>query len=117
MLGHRRLLLVSILWFGISGCGPSDDTVATRVDSALAADDTVGTVRLTVDSKEKVVTLSGRIADQGMRRRAVQIARETRGVVDVIDRMVVQARPATADSSAATPMSHGPGRRGLERHR
>ena len=117
MLDHRRLLLVSILWVVASGCGRSDDTIATRVDSALAADDTVGTVRLTVDSRDKVVTLSGRIADQGMRRRAVQIARQTRGVVDVIDRMVIQPRPATADSSAATPMGHGPGRGGPEGHR
>ena len=117
MLDHRRLLLVSILWVVASGCGRSDDTIATRVDSALAADDTVGTVRLTVDSRDKVVTLSGRIADQGMRRRAVQIARQTRGVVDVIDRMVIQPRPATVDSSAATPMGHGPGRGGPEGHR
>ena len=112
-----RLTCISVIVLAVAGCGPSDAAIAARVDSALAADDTVGTVRLTVDSKDRVVTLSGRIAEQGMRRRVVWLARQTAGVVDVIDRMVVQPLPAPADSSPATGVGHGSRRRGSEGHR
>ena len=100
-----------VLLLGAGGCGPSDGSLASRVDSTLAADDSVGMVRLTVDSRDRVVTLTGRVPNQELRRRAVQLARQTTGVVDVIDRTVVQA-PSSSPAGGPTPtrrrtMGHG----------
>lgn len=107
----RRVLFawLPILLLGVGSCGPGDTALAVRVDSTLAADDSVGSVRLTVNSSERVVTLSGRVESQDIRRRAVRLARQTEGVADVIDRMVVQTRvqqPVAVPSSRAPKMGH-----------
>lgn len=100
-----------VLLLGAGGCAPSDGSLAARVDSTLAADDSVGTIRLTVDSRDRVITLTGRVPNQDLRRRAVELARQTTGVVDVIDRTVVQA-PSSSPVGGSAPtrrraMGHG----------
>ena len=107
------LTCLSVLSLGIVGCRQSDAALAARVDSALAADDSVGAVRLTVTSSERAITLSGRVEGQEVRRRAVRLARQTAGVVDVIDRLVILPLPAPVGTPAPTGQVMGHGR---ERH-
>jgi hypothetical protein len=62
----------------------------------MAADDTVKAYKVDVDTQNKVVTLSGEVDTQAQREHAVLIARNTKGVSDVIDQLRVSQTAATS---------------------
>lgn len=78
-------------------CSQSDPGITTAVKSKLAADDTVKAYRIDVDTKDRVVTLKGEVDTEAGRRRAVEVARATEGVRDVVDGLTVRpgATPTT----------------------
>lgn len=97
----RRML---VGWTGIAiaavltvGCAQSDPGITTAVKSKMAADDTVKAYRIDVDTKDRVVTLSGAVDTPQARERAMELARTTDGVRDVVDRLTVTpgATPTT----------------------
>ena len=77
-------------------CSQTDAGITTAVKSKLAADDTVKAYKVDVDTQNKVVTLSGDVDTAAQRDQAVLIARNTKGVADVIDRMRVNPTAATS---------------------
>ena len=77
-------------------CSQSDAGITTAVKSKMAADDTVKAYKVDVDTKNKVVTLSGEVDTQAQREQAVLIARNTKGVSDVIDQLRVSPTAATS---------------------
>ena len=77
-------------------CSQTDAGITTAVKSKLAADDTVKAYKVDVDTQNKVVTLSGDVETAAQRDQAVLIARNTKGVADVIDRMRVNPTAATS---------------------
>jgi len=77
-------------------CGQTDTGITTAVKSKLAADDTVKAYQVDVDTQDKVVTLTGEVDSLAAETMALQIARDTDGVRDVIDEIrVVQTAPTT----------------------
>lgn len=79
-------------WMGVAAlalatvsCAQSDPGITTAVKSKLAADDTVKAYRIDVDTKDRVVTLSGEVDTAGAKARAVELARGTNGVREVVD--------------------------------
>ncbi len=88
------LVLVLLL----AGCASRDEALLAQVDAALAADDSVGSIRFRLDIDKGTVTLSGTVADQAYRTRAVAVVRTTTGVTDVIDRIVVVPPTVPTDS-------------------
>jgi osmotically-inducible protein OsmY len=78
-------------------CAQSDPGITSAVKSKMAADDTVKAYRIDVDTKDRVVTLSGSVDTPAVRERAVEIARGTEGVQDVVDRLTISpgATPTT----------------------
>jgi hyperosmotically inducible periplasmic protein len=82
-------------------CAQTDAGITTKVKSKLAADDTVKAYQIDVDTKDKVVTLSGNVDSQAAKDQAVAIARATEGVADVVDNITV------AGGSAAMPGEMG----------
>lgn len=70
-------------------CAQSDPGITTAVKTKLAADDTVKAYRIDVDTKDRVVTLTGAVDTTAARERAVQIARATEGVNNVVDNLTV----------------------------
>jgi osmotically-inducible protein OsmY len=78
-------------------CAQSDPGITSAVKSKMAADDTVKAYRIDVDTKDRVVTLSGAVDTPAARERAVEIARGTEGVQDVVDRLTITpgATPTT----------------------
>jgi hyperosmotically inducible periplasmic protein len=78
-------------------CSQSDPGITTAVKSKMAADDTVKAYRIDVDTKDRVVTLKGQVDSETGRRRAIEIARTTEGVRDVVDGLTVSpgATPTT----------------------
>jgi BON domain-containing protein len=77
-------------------CSQSDAGITTAVKSKMAADSTVKAYQVDVDTKNKVVTLSGEVDTQVQREHAVLIARNTKGVSDVIDQLRVNPTAATS---------------------
>lgn len=78
-------------------CAETDPGITTAVKSKLAADDVVKSYRIDVDTQDHVVTLKGAVDTQAARERAVQLARDTDGVRNVVDQLTVSpgATPTT----------------------
>ena len=63
--------------------------LTAKIKAKMALDDRVKAADIDVDTAGSVVTLSGRVAGEDERAKAVQLARETDGVSSVVDRLVV----------------------------
>lgn len=77
-------------------CAQTDAGITTNVKTKLAADDTVKAYSVDVDTRNGVVTLSGSVDNAAAKEQAIQIARQTDGVRDVIDQLRVGEAAATA---------------------
>lgn len=91
LLGAGLIALTTV------ACAETDPGITTAVKSKLAADDVVKSYRIDVDTKDHVVTLSGAVDTPAARTRAVELARGTDGVRDVVDQLTVApgATPTT----------------------
>ena len=67
----------------------ADASLTTKIKSKMALDDLVEALDIDVDTRGSVVTLTGRVATDAERTRAVQLARETDGVTQVVDRLTI----------------------------
>jgi BON domain len=74
---------------GAVACSQTDAGLTTKVKTKLAADDTVKAYQIDVDTKDKIVTLTGSVDSQAAKDQAVAIARGTEGVADVVDNITV----------------------------
>lgn len=68
----------------------NDGALTAKIKSKMALDDTVKALSIDVDSRNGVVTLSGRVNSEAERAKALQLARETAGVTTVHDRLAVR---------------------------
>lgn len=84
----------------MAACSQSDPGITTAVKSKLAADDTVKAYKIDVDTKDAVVTLKGTVDSADAKTRAVEVARSTKGVTDVIDQLNVTP-PGVATSGVS----------------
>jgi hyperosmotically inducible protein len=91
------LLGALALTFTTIACAETDPGITTAVKGKLAADDTVKAYRIDVDTKDGVVTLSGAVDTAVAKDRAVEVAKATDGVRDVVDQLTVSpgATPTT----------------------
>ena len=88
----------------VTACSSTDAGITTKVKMKFAADDTVKAYQINVDTRKGVVTLTGDVETPAAKTQAVQIARNTEGVRDVIDQLHVNATEATSglrDDAAA----------------
>jgi len=103
-------------------CAQSDMALTAKVETKLAADNTVKSSQIKVDTKDKVVTLSGTADNEAARTQAVALARGTEGVRDVVDNLTVAGQTAGAapgqpgaspgqpsETSASQPSGTAPG--------
>lgn len=82
-----------------AACSQSDPGITTAVKSKLAADDQVKAYRIDVDTTDRVVTLTGAVDTPAARERALDLARNTEGVSDVVDRLTIT--PGAAPTTGA----------------
>ena len=68
-----------------------DGAITTSVKAKLAAEKISTLTRIDVDTNQGVVALNGTVQTADMRARAEQIARQVKGVRDVINNLRVQA--------------------------
>lgn len=94
---------VAIAFLSVA-CAQSDPGITTAVKGKLAADDTVKSYRIDVDTKDRVVTLQGNVDTEAAKTRAVELARTTDGVRDVVDQLTVEpgVTPTTGIDDAAS---------------
>ncbi len=68
----------------------SSAALTAKIKSKMALDDTIEASRIDVDTAEGVVRLNGTVDSEAERARALQLARETEGVVSVVDELKVR---------------------------
>src|SRR5262245_51983278 len=69
-----------------------DGALTAKIKSKMALDDYVKARSINIDTVDGVVRLTGTVESQEERERAVRLARETQGVKEVRDGLLVQAR-------------------------
>ena len=89
------LIAAVALALATAACGPSD-TVTNRNVRAKLLDASQQTRQVFAMTKGGVVTLSGTVESPKAKELAVRLARETRGVADVIDLIDVEGPAATS---------------------
>ena|SRR5688572_23168225 len=68
----------------------SDGALTAKIKSKMALDDHVRARAIDVDTSDSVATLSGVVASADERKRAVQLARDTRGITGVVDKLEIR---------------------------
>jgi hyperosmotically inducible protein len=68
----------------------SDGALTAKIKAKMALDDTVKALDIDVDTVGTTVTVSGVVASEAQRQRALALARETDGVKQVIDQLQVR---------------------------
>lgn len=74
------------------GDAAADAATTAAVKTKLLADTKVGGLGIDVDTKDNVVTLSGKVRTAAERAEAVRLARTTTGVKSVVNRLVVDPK-------------------------
>jgi osmotically-inducible protein OsmY len=67
----------------------SDGALTAKIKSKMTLDDLVNARSINVDTKDRVVTLTGTVASARERERAVALAKETKGVARVEDKLTL----------------------------
>ena len=67
-----------------------ETTIASKIKAKMALDDSVKALEIEVSTTGSTVTLSGRVRSAAEHNRALALARETNGVTNVVDHLIVQ---------------------------
>ena len=68
----------------------NEGSLTAKIKAKMALDDTVKALTIDVDTNGSVVTLTGSVHSEAERAKAVQLARETDGVTQVNDKLVIR---------------------------
>jgi hypothetical protein len=68
----------------------TEGSLTAKIKAKMALDDTVKALTIDVDTNGSIVTLSGSVHSEAERAKALQLARETAGVTQVNDRLVLR---------------------------
>jgi osmotically-inducible protein OsmY len=66
--------------------------LTAKIKSKIALDDTLDGTRVGVETNGTIVTLTGEVGTMKQQERVVQLARETTGVTNVVDRIEIRRR-------------------------
>ena len=67
-----------------------ETAIASKIKAKMALDDSVKALAIEVSTTGSTVTLSGRVRSAAEHNRALALARETNGVTNVVDHLLVQ---------------------------
>lgn len=84
----RWMAAVAVVLFA-TACGQTDAGITTAVKGKLAVDDEVKAYQIDVDTRNKIVTLTGNVSSPLAKARAVELTRATDGVTNVVDNLRV----------------------------
>jgi len=94
------MFALAVPTFGVTACATTrsssaqshDNIITGRVGRRLSADPDVKRYQIDVDTLDGVVTLRGKVDSETMSASAEKIARETDGVHEVVNQLVVEAQ-------------------------
>ena len=100
-LKRLTVLLLAMVFVSVLGCAGSatkestgeyvtDSLITTKVKAALVEDSQVKATEVNVETFKGTVQLSGFVSSDAAMRRAVQLARETKGVTSVKNDMRIK---------------------------
>jgi hyperosmotically inducible protein len=79
-------------------CSQPDTVLTAKIKASMAVDSTVKSSQIEVSTQNKVVTLTGNLDSQAEKDRALEIARSTSGVNDVVDMLAVRTSAVSGDA-------------------
>jgi len=88
-------------------CAQSDAGITTSVKNKLIADDTVKARQIDVDTRDRIVTLTGEVRSVVEESRALEIARSTKGVSNVVDNLTIVEETAPTAGIADPDIDRG----------
>jgi hyperosmotically inducible protein len=68
----------------------AESSLTAKIKAKMALDDTVKALDINIDTNGSTVTLTGVVGSDAQRQRALQLARETNGVAQVVDRLTIR---------------------------
>ena len=71
-------------------CAPNEAEISTKVRTNLTSDEAVKAAQIEIGVNKKIVTLSGLVDTPAVKNRAVELARKTDGVAEVVDQLKVK---------------------------
>jgi len=94
----RSIVLVALVSL-VLACA-TDPAITTKVKAQLMTDEDSRSSAIDVQTRDGVVTLTGNIDSVDAKQRALTLARETEGVVDVVDMIAVKTASGSGDAPA-----------------
>ena len=85
----------------VTSCGLTDTGITTNVKAKFVANDVVKSSQIEVTTKDGVVTLTGNVDSEEAKKTAIELARATSGVKNVVD--MISAREASGSGDAPEP--------------
>ena len=81
-----------------TACAQTDEGITKKIRAKIAVDETVKTYQIEVTTHDRVVTLKGNIDSEVAKERALSLAKQTQGVVEVKDMIAVKRETGGGDS-------------------
>lgn len=102
-MNNLRLSPLALLAVALSfaSCAHSDVGITTMVKAKMAVDETVRAAKIEVTTRDRVVTLTGNIDSEAAKEKALSLAKQTKGVIEVKDMIAVKR--VTGDGDAPDP--------------
>jgi hyperosmotically inducible protein len=82
----------------VTACAMTDTGITTKVKSKFMADEVVKSTQIDVTTKNGVVTLTGNVDSEDAKNKAIELARTTQGVKNVVD--MISAREVSGHGDA-----------------
>jgi hyperosmotically inducible protein len=92
----RLTLLAAVL--SLAACSHSDVGITTMVKAKMETDETVRAAKIEVTTQNGVVTLTGNIDSEEAKEKALSLAKQTKGVVEVKDMIAVKRASGGGDA-------------------
>lgn len=91
------MMMCLVLLLSIA-CAQPDSVLTAKVKTKLAADTTTSAGQIEVSTSKHIVTLTGNLNSNEEKERALEIARTTQGVTDVVDMLSVRSGSESGDA-------------------
>jgi osmotically-inducible protein OsmY len=85
----------------VTSCASTDMGITSKVKAKFVTDEIVKAAQIEVTTSNGVVTLTGNVDNANAKSRALELAKETKGVVSVVD--MIAAREASGGGDAPEP--------------
>jgi osmotically-inducible protein OsmY len=85
----------------VTSCAVTDAGITTNVKAKFLADEVVKSSQIDVATKSGIVTLTGNVDSEEAKKKALELAKATTGVKDVVD--MISAREVSGNGDAPEP--------------